>query len=287
MAKKYRFALLGSPIAHSLSPKIHEIFAEGCGINIEYTKIETDIATLKETVEYLKASGYSGFNCTMPLKEEMVKYVDKKSRQCEFLGVCNTVKIEKGGAFFAHTTDGGGMLGALAHNGLEAAGKSVLVLGAGGTAKSIILSLAEAGARAVCVLNRPGENLKACMSLFLAHENVHFGAFEPEGIKKAMEEHKPDILINATRLGMSGFEQAPAFDLGYDFLDLLKGEATVADAVYEPLETALLSAAKRRGLKALDGFWMLVYQGALAFELWTDKKIPEEYIEKAHMLRHV
>ncbi|MCL2159225.1 MAG: shikimate dehydrogenase, partial [Oscillospiraceae bacterium] len=136
MAKKYRFALLGSPIAHSLSPKIHEIFAEGCGLDIEYTKIETDIATLKETVEFLKTSGYSGFNCTMPLKEAIIKYIDKKSRQCEFLGVCNTVKIEaieEGDILFAHTTDGGGMLGALAHNGLEAAGKSVLVLGAGGT----------------------------------------------------------------------------------------------------------------------------------------------------------
>ena len=281
MAKKYKLALLGSPIAHSLSPNIHKIFAEGCGLDVEYIKIQTDKDQLKDTVNHLKSEDFSGFNCTMPLKEEIIKYTDQKSAQCLLLNSCNTVKIDDG-SLYAYTTDGYGMLAGIRYNGFEITKKNILLIGAGGSAKSIILSLAENEAKSICVLNRTKQNLDIAKNLFAGYKNIYFDLFNSENIKKYIKESDTDILINASRLGMAEFEEGPDFDPEYGFLSLLKAEAAVADCVYNPLDTKLLSAAKKLGHGTIDGFWMLVYQGVLAFEIWTGAKVPEEYIKKAH-----
>ena len=273
---KYKFALLGAPVEHSLSPEIHRIFAEGCGIDIrngfEYIKTETDKPLLKETVERLKSEGFSGFNCTMPLKEEIMKYIDEKSEQSKLLGVCNTVKINNG-KLHAFTTDGDGMVAGLRYNGVEVAGKNIVVIGAGGSAKSVILSLVRNNAGKITALNRSVKKLDFGIDI-----KFDFDLLTLENIERVIGGG--DILINMSRLGMRGFDEAPAF--GYDFLKLMKRGSAVADAVYEPLNTRLLESARENNLKAIDGFWMLVYQGVLAFEIWTGMKVPEEYIEKAH-----
>ena len=284
MAEKYKFALLGTPIEHSLSPDIHKIFAEGCGFdkNFEYIKIETDKTQLKNTVERLKSENFSGFNCTMPLKEEIIKYINEKSDQCEFLNVCNTVRIDKNNVLSAYTTDGDGMAAGIKYNGVETAGKNILVFGAGGTAKSVVLSLIKNKSQKIIVLNRSKENLDIIKDLFAEYKNIIFDLFHLENIEKYIKEFDVDILINTSRLGMKGFEESPVFDSEYDFLNLMKQSSAVVDSVYNPLTTKLLNAAQNIGLKTIDGFWMLVYQGVLAFEIWTGKKVPEEYIEKAH-----
>lgn len=288
MTKKYKFALLGTPIEHSLSPEIHKIFAEGCGIEIEYIKIDTDKTQLKEMVGVLKSEGFLGFNCTMPLKEEIIKYIDIKSQQCEFLKVCNTVKINKVNKDFilnAYTTDGDGMAAGIRYNGIEVTGKNILVIGAGGTAKSVVLALIENKAKSIIVLNRSKENLDNIRDLFSNYTQytaLDFDLFNLENINKYIKEYETDMLINTSRLGMKGFEESPAFDTEYKFLGLMKPSAAVVDSVYNPLKTKLLTAGEISGLKTIDGFWMLVYQGVLAFEIWTGKKIPDEYIEKAH-----
>ena len=282
MAEKYKFALLGTPIEHSLSPEIHKIFAEGCGLEIDYTKIDTDKPQLKNTVGRLKSEGFSGFNCTMPLKEEVIKYTDEKSGQCEFLRVCNTVKI-KNNILSAHTTDGDGMVAGIKYNGIKIAGKNILLLGAGGTAKSILLSLTESGANRLIVLNRSKENLENMRGLFDG-PTVLFDLFNLKNTEEYIKKFDIDILINASSLGMKGFDESPVFDCEYNFLRLMKHDAAVVDSVYNPLNTKLLTSARNSGLKTVDGFWMLVYQGVLAFEIWTGKKVPGEYIEKAHKI---
>lgn len=279
MQKKYKFALLGTPIAHSLSPEIHRIFAEGCGIDIDYVKFETDKPQLKETVERLKQENFSGFNCTMPLKEDIIKYIDgEQSEQSKFLRVCNTVKID--GKLNAFTTDGDGMIAGLRYNGAEVSEKNILIFGAGGSAKAVILSLVKNNARNITILNRSAKNLEETRSLFKDYDNVLFELLTLENINRVIKEQ--DILINMSRLGMSGFEESPEFDSEYNFLKLMKQSTTVVDAVYNPLHTKLLIAAEQNNLKIIDGFWMLVYQGVLAFEIWTGLKVPEASIEKAH-----
>lgn len=282
MAQKYRFALLGSPVEHSLSPEIHKIFAEGCGLDIDYIKIDTGKSKLKDIIEYLKSNGFSGFNCTMPLKEEMMKYIGEKSKQSEFLNVCNTVKINKNNILSAFTTDGDGMAAGIKYNGIGIPGKNILVFGAGGTAKSVALSLIENRAKNIIVLNKSKENLDIMKNLFVKYKNIVFGLLNLENIEKYIKEFDVDILINTSQLGMKGFDESPAFDPEYNFLRLLKKNAVVVDSVYNPLKTKLLTAAQNLGLKEIDGFWMLVYQGVLAFEIWTGQKVPAEYIEKAH-----
>ena len=296
--KKYKFALLGAPIEHSLSPDIHRIFAEGCGIDaekdFEYIKIETDKPRLKDTVWRLKSEGFSGFNCTMPLKDEIMKYIDEKSEQSEFLNVCNTVKINRDNILSAYTTDGGGMAAGIRYNGVEITGKNILVFGAGGTSKAVLLSLIQNNANRIIILNRSKENLDIIKDLFSGYSgykgykgytDIIFDLFNSENTEKYIKNFDIDILINTSRLGMRGFEgaeESPAFDKEYNFLKLMKPKSAVADSVYNPLKTKLLTAAENNGLKTVDGFWMLVYQGVLAFEIWTDMKVPQEYIEKAH-----
>jgi len=281
----YKFAVLGTPIEHSLSPEIHNIFAEGCGLDIKYIKIDTDKFQLKDTVERLKSEDFLGFNCTMPLKEEIMKYISAKSKQCEFLNVCNTVKINKingNNILSGDTTDGGGMVEGIKYNGVEVAGKNILIFGAGGTAKSVALSLLENKAENIIVLNRSKENLDITRELFAGYKNIIFDLLNLEKTEKYIKEFDTDILINTSRLGMKGFEESPSFDPEYKFLGLMKKSSAVVDSVYNPLKTKLLAAAENLGLKTVDGFWMLVYQGVLAFEIWTEKKVPGEYIEKAH-----
>ena len=287
MAEKYKFALLGTPIEHSLSPDIHKIFAEGCELDIDYIKIDTDKSQLKDTVEQLKSEGFSGFNCTMPLKEEIIKYIDEKSEQCEFLNVCNTVKISDN-ILSGHTTDGSGMVAGMRYNGAEVTDKNILVFGAGGTTKSVVLSLILNKAKKIIILNRSKKNLDIIKNLF-AGDGAHdvpcvkiFDLFNKDNAEEYIKNYDIDILINTSSLGMKRFEESPAFDPDYHFLGLLKKEAAVVDSVYNPLMTKMLNEAQGRGLKIIDGFWMLVYQGAIAFEIWTGEKIPDEYIEKAH-----
>ena len=279
--KKYRFALLGTPIAHSLSPEIHRIFAQGCGIehDIEYVKIETDKTELQDTVNRLQRKGFMGFNCTMPLKEEIIKYINVQDEQSQFLNVCNTVKIDSG-KLHAFTTDGDGMVAGLRYNGIEISDKNIMIFGAGGSAKSVILSLIRNNARNITVLNRSENNLAQVRELFKDYSNISFDLLTLENIERDIKTQ--DVLINMSRLGMSGFEESPDFDTEYNFLSLMKPNAAVADAVYEPLHTKLLTAAAVNNLKTIDGFWMLVYQGVLAFEIWTRLKVPAESIEAAH-----
>ena len=286
---KYKFAVLGTPIEHSLSPDIHRIFAEGCGLewgkDFEYIKIETDKPQLKDTVERLKSEGFSGFNCTMPLKEEIVKYTDEKSEQSEFLQVCNTIKINRRDGKFilsGYTTDGDGMAAGIKYNGIEVTGKNILVFGAGGNTKSIVLSLIRHRTKNIIVLNRSKENLDVIHNLFLNDINISFDLLTLENIKRYIKHFDIDMLINTSRLGMKGFEETPVFDPEYNFLKLVKKNFVVVDSVYNPLKTKLITAAQNWGIQSIDGFWQLVYQGVLAFEIWTEQKIPDAYIEKAH-----
>jgi shikimate dehydrogenase len=279
MRKEYKFALLGTPVDHSLSPEIHGIFADGCGIDIIYVKINTDKAQLQERIEFLKRGDFSGFNCTMPLKEEIIKYVDKQNEESGFLGVCNTVKIDYG-KLNAFTTDGDGMIAGIKYNGIEVSDKNILVFGAGGSARAVILSLIKNNTHRITVFNRSAGNLEDTRALFKNYDNISFDLLTLENIERVLPEQ--DILINMSRLGMSGFEESPEFDAEYKFLELMKPGAAVADAVYKPLQTKLLTVAYANNLKVIDGFWMLVYQGALSFEIWTGLKVPEASIEKAH-----
>lgn len=269
MKKSLKLAVLGYPIAHSRSPQLQASFARDCGIiDFSYERIETTCESLSETVARLVSEGYDGFNCTMPLKTDMSALADEIGEEAEILRSVNTVAV-RGGKLCCDTTDGIGILmtvrrgyGDMSVPFTESVRyKKVLLLGAGGAARSAALSLKNAGAY-LTVANRTLEGAYSlrnmldggCRCIPLDYEHELFIAASD-----------CDILINCTALGMSG---KPEFE-DLRFIDSMKQDALVIDAVYNPLETSLLKHAASRGLKAVSGLWMLVYQGAASFEKWS------------------
>ena len=254
-----RCAVLGSPIAHSRSPRLQEEFARGVIPEFSYIKIETTRDTLRETVGRLVSEGYSGFNCTMPLKTDMAGLCDEITREAEILRSVNTVTI-RDGRLYGDTTDGRGIL-LTVRRALGLVDSSL---------DEIVRGMALGGAE-LTVLNRTVETVEKLWKMLsdAGAPGVRYGGFTLPGLRDAAES--ADILVNCTAAGMTG---KPGFE-SLEFLDYLRPGSLVIDAVYEPLETELLKRAGELGLKTAGGLWMLVYQGALAFGNWTGN-LPDE-----------
>lgn len=283
MNRELKLAVLGSPIAHSRSPELHASFANDCGIeNFSYERIETDCESLRSTVQRLIGEGYNGFNCTMPLKTDIAQLSDCVSEEAKALSSANTIVI-RDGKLQAYTTDGEGILLAVRRGFGDfdksaeecIKGKSVLLLGAGGAARSAALSLKNAGAE-LTVANRTMESAYALGEML--GEPIRCLPLERKILCDAARG--TDILINCTAIGMSGKAEFESLD----FVDALPPEAMVIDAVYNPLETALLGKARGRGLLAVSGLWMLIYQGAAAFEKWSGIRPDEDACARAFEL---
>lgn len=287
MMNSLKLAVLGSPIAHSRTPGLQESFARDAGISdFSCERIETDCSNLEATVARLVREGYDGFNCTMPLKGDMSLLANEIDREASLLRSVNTVAV-RGGRLSAITTDGGGILltlrRALAAEPLE--GKKVLLLGAGGAARSTALSLAISGAElTVCNRTLSSAESLAAMLKKIADENpdlsrqlanVKCRGFDADTLCDAAKS--ADILINCTAAGMRGSQE---FD-SLGFVDSLPKSAVVVDAVYNPLKTRLLLASEERGLTAMSGLWMLVYQGALSFGFWTGETPDDDACRRA------
>ncbi len=260
------FAVLGNPIAHSRSPLLHTTLSQLCGVPLTYEAICTTQAELPERLAQLRAQGYCGVNCTMPLKTDafgLCTVTTDASRQLESV---NTVSIYDSG-FFGTTTDGIGLIRALAHHGVDVNGKKAVLLGAGGAARSVAHALIAHGA-SVTILNRTekmcGDLPARCMT--------------KESLADAC--HDCELLIQATSLGMAG--QADFEDLS--FLDILPSHAVVADLVYHPLQTSFLREAQARSLTTVDGLWMLLYQGIEAFTVWSGVVPNREIAQKTYQV---
>ena len=281
MKDKLKLAVLGSPIAHSRSPQLQSSFARDAHIaDFSYERIEVTEDTLRATVDRLAREGYNGFNCTMPLKTEMSRIADFLGDEARILSSANTVVI-RDGKFHADTTDGIGILLTI-HRGYGACeksadecvrGKRAVLIGAGGAARSAALSLKNAGAQ-LTVLNRTLSTAEELRKM-LGDGDIRCLPLDAGALADAAEN--ADILINCTSLGMSGKGEFETLS----FVDKLPPHAMVIDAVYNPLETALLKKASERGLIAMSGLWMLVYQGAAAFEKWSGVMPDEGACERA------
>lgn len=276
---KHILAVLGRPIAHSLTPPLMELIAEHHKNTVDCTRIDCGEAELAATVKELAEKKLKGFNCTMPLKTEMSALCRDISTEAGILRSVNTVRINEDGTFSGTTTDGAGMIAAIRERGCEVTGETVILLGAGGAARSIALALCRAGVKKLILLNRTVSSLDSVVGMLeecgCSTETVtasisDIDRFAPEG----------KVLINATSCGMHGCDGFASLD----FVDLLPVGAAVADAVYNPRETELIVAAKSRGLTAVPGLYMLIWQGILAYDFFTGsdstgidtKKIYEE-----------
>ena len=252
--------VIGDPVAHSLSPLLHQTMIDQTGTAYRYDVRTVRPEELPAFVRWAKDGGCAGFNVTMPHKEAILPLLDEVDATAASCGAVNTVCIREGRAI-GHTTDGTGFLDSLAGQGFYPQGRTVLLLGAGGAAKAVGHALAAAGAGRVIVCARRLERAAA-----LAAQLPGCG----EGIVLAQDVIQQaasacDLLVNATPLGMAG---SPAF-ARLDFLQAMPPHAVVYDLVYHHRRTALLGAAARQGLRTVGGIDLLIRQAVRAFTFFT------------------
>ena len=261
--------LIGNPVEHSLSPCFQNAAFQHLGLDYVYVVFTVKKEHLHSAVQGMRSFGIRGLNVTMPHKIDVIKYLDELDKTAESIGSVNTI-LNKNGRLIGYTTDGMGALKALKYHGTDPSGKKIVVLGAGGASRSVSFALAKE-ARELVVLNRTlkrAENLVnnlSCMSENAAETRA--GKLDDENVKKELED--ADILVNATPVGMR-----PNTDVTPVNPRLLHPSLTVFDLVYNPLETRLLSEAKKKGAKTVNGLTMLVFQGAISFEIWTGVEPP-------------
>ena len=259
--------VIGDPVRHSLSPVIHNAAFAACGLDWVFLACEVPEGRVPDALAGAVALGIEGLSVTMPHKAAVAAAVDELSPTARLLGAVNCV-ARHGDRLVGHSTDGGGFVDALADEaGWTPAGARCAVLGAGGAARAVCLALAEAGAAEVAVVNRTPQHAVDAAAL----------AGDRGRVAGPGEIGDFDLIVNATPLGMSGQSGArmpldPA---------LLRPDQLLVDLIYEPAETALLAAARERGLRAFNGVRMLVHQAARAFELWTGTEAPIEEMATA------
>jgi len=257
------YGLVGNPVEHSLSPPMHEAAYEALGLDASYVTFEPEPADLEAAVEGARALGVEGLNVTVPFKEvvrELVAVDDLAAR----VGAVNTVDFS-GDEPTGYNTDVEGVRRAFAHHGVELAGETAVVVGAGGAGRAAAFALCDAGAT-VHVANRTVEKAEALAAAVdaTAHGLDELPALLPDA----------DVLVNATTVGMESDESpVPA--------SALHGDLAVLDAVYAPLETRLLRDAAATGATTVDGAWMLLFQGVAAFERWTGREAPVDAMDAA------
>jgi shikimate dehydrogenase len=248
-------AVVGSPISHSLSPAIHNAAFAAAKRSGEYAAVECGVSDIDTTMENLQSAGLIGLSVTMPLKEVVIDCLDFVTPDADFLNAVNCISFGPTGSV-GHNTDGDGCCDALVEQGgARLRGATVVVLGAGGTARSIALALVRRGAHVV-IVNRTQSHAMALVNSFSGFgDEVSISVGDQSSIASA------SILINATSVGMNSSEMPidPS---------VLHNQLTVLDAVYSPLETALLTAARVAGATVVDGLWMLIHQARRQQKLW-------------------
>ena len=259
-----KLQVIGDPVLHSLSPRIHGAMLAELGLAGEYTAHVVKKGTLAEYLAWAAEHGVTGFNATMPHKEDLIPLVDALGEDAARFGAVNTVCLWDG-KWIGHNTDGAGCLAALRAAGLWPA-KQVVVLGAGGAAKAVALKLASSGAERVWVCNRTPAKAQGICTL----PNMTPAGFDAETLEHLCAG--ADLLVNATSLGMDG--QAQFEDFG--FVDALPGHAGVFDAIYHPAETELLRRAGARGLRTCSGLPMLIHQAIFALEYFLDRPLDHD-----------
>jgi shikimate dehydrogenase len=251
-----RAGLLGAPIGHSLSPRLHGYWLERYHIEGSYEAIETPPKRLAETLQALQEAGWAGVNLTLPLKEAALPLLRALTPEASAIGAVNTLVFTPAG-IEGRNTDAYGFIAALRARQIALSGKRALVIGAGGAARAVCYGLLEAGAK-VTLVNRTKARAQE-LALALGPYGA-IGCDDWEHLPEIFS--RTDLLAHATTAGMKG---RPGLDLPWE---ALPPQAVVTDIVYAPLVTPLLEAAQRRGHPTIDGLGMLLHQAQPAFAAW-------------------
>ena len=271
--------LLATPISHSISPKMHnEAFAK-LGLDYAYIAFECGEEQLEYTVNGFRALNIRGYNVSMPNKITICKYMDNLSPAAEMIGAVNTV-VNDNGILTGHITDGIGYMKSLEDAGIDVIGKKMTLIGAGGAATAISIQAALDGVKEISIFNRKdkffsiGEKTVKDINEKTKCKAQIFDLEDTE--KLALEIQDSVILTDASPVGMKPLENL----CNISDPSILRADLVVSGIVYIPNKTKLLEIAESRGCKTINGLGMMIWQGAEAFKLWTDKEMPVDYIKE-------
>jgi len=271
-------AVIGDPVEHSMSPAMHNAAFKEIGLDWVYVALRVRAEKLAAAIERVRAFDMPGINVTIPHKIQVIPLLDGLNPLAEKIGAVNTV-VNENGVLTGFNTDASGFLRALTENGIRPEGTSGVILGAGGASRAISFALANTRVAPV-ILNRASgleraKQLAATVSKTTGTETI---ALELNRGNLTDALKKADILVNSTSVGMS-----PDTENSLVPAELLRPDLVVYDIVYNPVKTRLLREAEAAGAATVSGVDMLVWQGAVAFELWTGKKPPVDIMKKVVM----
>lgn len=289
-AKTSIYGIIGYPLGHTLSPAMHNAGYEAAGINAIYLPFPMkNIINIKYS---MKQFGIKGLSVTIPHKIHIKRALDQIDPLAIQVGSINTILWGKSGLLTGYSTDGAGAVDAIRHHGFKVAGKSILVIGSGGSARSIIFSLLKESPKKLGILAR---NIHTTRSIvrgvrslrkYPEIEIIYSGDKKPPKIKHKYEHMLTDpeiigaydLIIQTTPMGMSGHPDAAKSPLSPDYLNK---DQVVFDIVYNPEITPFTKLAQKKKLDVIPGYKMLLHQGARQFELFTGVAAPVAVMEKA------
>lgn len=276
-----RMYLLGSPVAHSKSPLMHNEAFSLLNLNYHYSALDVKPEEFASTIEELRTPNVRGFNLTMPHKTAACQFCDHLSPAAQLIGSINTV-VNDNGVFTGYATDGIGFMRAVSEAGYDIKNKKMTILGAGGAATAIFVQAALDGIPEITIFSRRGNFFSRAESIIqnlksYSSSNISLYDFDDEKILRK-EIQESSLLVNATSVGMPPNTDASIItDKSIFHKDLF-----AADIIYNPEETKFLHLAKEAGCQTQNGLNMLLYQGAEAFKLWTGQEMPVNIIKEKY-----
>ncbi len=275
---KYRLALIGHPVSHSLSPPMHNAALKYCNLEGSYGLLDIAPSELDVHIDRMKSEGYTGFNVTIPHKDAIYRMAGGHTKESTQAQASNTVKILEDGSLLAHNTDIGGFEEALAELIVKNQGATACVIGTGGAAKAAILGLANFGFSGVSIISRDAAKAAALakdMEAVLAGQIKLIGTIGSECSAENMS-----VIVNSTPMGQNAVTVPEWMNA---FLAKMDSKTLVFDMVYSKTryDTPVVALAKSKGLQAADGAEMLIRQAHKAFQFWTNESPPVEIFRAA------
>ena len=269
--------LIGNPVAHSKSPAIQNRLAELTGIDLAYGTFSVENGYLEKAIEGAYALNIKGLNVTVPYKQDVIPLLKDIDPLAKKIGAVNTLVRCEGG-FKGYNTDMPGLLRAFEKDGVDIKGEDILVLGAGGVARAVVMLLEENGAASVTIINRNTDHAEGLAGAVNSLSGRNFARPLAIGNTGMISPDRKYIVIQATSVGMSPDVDSAVIE-DKDFYDKVK---VGYDLIFNPAETKFMKLCKEAGARSFNGSRMLLYQGIIAFEHWTGTGIGDDIADKVY-----
>lgn len=270
--KTKQLAVIGYPADHSFSPVMHNFIADNMNMDYTYSAFTVSPENLGDAIRGMRAMGFCGMNVTAPHKIEVIKYLDEISDDAKLLNSVNTV-VNKNGILTGYNTDSEGFYLSLKNAGVRVENADILVMGCGGVVIPALTGIITYNPKSITLLNRTKAKAEK-----LAEDIFNITGYR---IKTYMETDSFDIIINTTSAGMGEQKNVLPWESINELsgIDFITPKSVAVDMIYNPPKTEFLKYAEGKGAKTINGLDMLIYQGLLAYELFTDTKLPDNMAE--------